>query len=140
MSGINNPTNFETRAINLEKLKRCDWLTGPAWLKRAGREWLEQVNLTDASGEENMPSSVFIIHAKEGEYVFRYDSVTIFKLLKRDKFGEEMESLTTEKEHPKSSKILQLSPFLDEERLICDKGRVGKSHLDFNAKYQILIH
>ena len=42
---------------------------------------------------------------------------TIFKLLQQEQFGEEMKSLKTEKEMAKSSKILQFSPFLDEEGL-----------------------
>ena len=51
-----------------------------------------------------------------------------------------MKSLKLEKEIPKSSKFLQFSPFLDEEGLIRAKGRIDKSHLDFNAKHPILLH
>ena len=64
----------------------------------------------------------------------------IFKLLQQEQFGEEMKSLKAEKEIPKGTKILQLSPFLDEEGLIRAKGRIGKSQLDFNAKHPILLH
>ena len=64
----------------------------------------------------------------------------IFKLLQREQFGEEMKSLKVEKEIPERSKIIQFSPFLDEEGLIRAKGRIGKSHLDFNAKHPILLH
>ena len=38
---------------------------------------------------------------------------TIFKLLQREHFGEEMKSLKAGKEISKGSKILQFSPFLD---------------------------
>ena len=34
VSCINNPVDIGTRAINFEVLKRNEWLTGPAWLKR----------------------------------------------------------------------------------------------------------
>ena len=51
-----------------------------------------------------------------------------------------MKSLIAEKEIPKGSKILQFSPFLDEEGLIRGKSRIGRSQLDFNAKHPILIH
>ena len=51
---------------------------------------------------------------------------TISKLLQQEQFGEEMQSLKAEKEIPKGSKILQFSPFLDEEGLIRAKGRIGK--------------
>ena len=47
---------------------------------------------------------------------------TIFKLLQREHFGEEMKSLKAEKKIPKGSKILQFSPFLDEEDLFEPKA------------------
>ena len=65
---------------------------------------------------------------------------TIFRLLQQEQFGEEMKSFNAEKEIPKSSKLLKFSPFLDEEGLIRDKGGIGKSQLDFNAKHPILLH
>ena len=43
VSGINNPADIGTRAINIEELKRSEWLTGPAWLKRPESAWPEQV-------------------------------------------------------------------------------------------------
>ena len=49
VSGINNPANIGTRETNIEELKRCEWLTGPAWLKRPESEWPEQENLIFAS-------------------------------------------------------------------------------------------
>ena len=53
MSGINNPADIRTRAINVDELKRSKWPTGPAWLKIREDEWPEQVNLTFASDEQN---------------------------------------------------------------------------------------
>ena len=32
------PADIGTRAINIEELKRNEWLTGPAWLKRPKKE------------------------------------------------------------------------------------------------------
>ena len=34
VSGINNPAEIGTRAVNIEELKRSEWLTGPACSKR----------------------------------------------------------------------------------------------------------
>ena len=34
VSGINNPADIGTRAINVDEYKRSKWLTGPAWLKQ----------------------------------------------------------------------------------------------------------
>ena len=41
---------------------------------------------------------------------------------------------------PKSKRILQFSPFLDEEGPTRAKGRIGKIQLNFNAKHPILLH
>ena len=65
---------------------------------------------------------------------------TIFKLLQQEQFDEEMKSLKAGNEIPKGSKIIQFSPFLDEEGVIRAKSRIGKSQLDFNAKHPILLH
>ena len=51
VSGSNNPADIETRAINIEELKKSEWLTGPACLKRPESEWPERVNLIFASDE-----------------------------------------------------------------------------------------
>ena len=71
VSGINNPADIGTRAINIEELKRSEWLTGPAWLKRSESEWPDQVNLIFASEEENIPSSVFMIQSEEKKAVIQ---------------------------------------------------------------------
>ena len=81
VSGINNPADIGTRAINIEELKRSEWLTGPAWLKRPESEWPEQVNLIFASDEENIPSSVFMIQAEEKKAVIQWERFSNFNRL-----------------------------------------------------------
>ena len=167
---------FDSKKGNNDS-KRSEWLTGPAWLKRPESEWSEQVNLIFASNEENIPSSVFMIHAEKKKAVNQWErfsnfnrlvntvayvqralnkhkpgtlvvsieerekaKATIFKLLQREHFGEEVKSLKAEKEIPKGSKILQFSPFLDEEGPIRAKSRISKRQLDFNSKHPILLH
>ena len=73
VSIINNPADIGTRAINIEELKRSEWLTGPAWLKQPENEWPKQVNLIFASDEENIPSSVFMIQAEEKKAVIQWE-------------------------------------------------------------------
>ena len=51
-----------------------------------------------------------------------------------------MKSLKAEKENPKNSKILQFSPFIDQQGLIRAQGRIGKSPLSFETKHPILSH
>ena len=81
VSGINNPADIGTRAINIEELKRSEWLTGPAWLKQPESEWPQQVNLIFASDEENIPSSVFMIQAEEKKAVIQWERFSNFNRL-----------------------------------------------------------
>ena len=71
VSGINNPADIGTRAINVDELKRSEWLTGPAWLKQRENEWPEQVNLTFASDEQN-DQMVFSAKDEEKEPVTQF--------------------------------------------------------------------
>ena len=80
-SGINNPSDIGTGAINIEELRRSELLTGPAWLKRPQSEWPVQVNLIFASDEENIPSSVFMTQAEEKKAVVQLQRFRNFNLL-----------------------------------------------------------
>ena len=64
----------------------------------------------------------------------------LFRLIQQEQFDEEMKSLKADKEIRIGRRILQFSPFLDEEGLIRAKSRTDKSQLDFNAKHPILLH
>ena len=111
---------------SIEELKRSEWLTGTAWLKRPKSEWADQVNLIFASDEESLTSSILMIPAEEKTVIQqeRFSNfnrlvnrvayvqwalnkhkpatlivnieerekakATIFKLLQRKQFGEEM--------------------------------------------------
>ena len=77
MSGINNPADIGTRAINVDKLKRSEWLTGPAWLKQPENEWPEQVNLTFASDEQ----MVFSAKVEEKKPMIQWERFSNFSRL-----------------------------------------------------------
>ena len=81
VSGINNPADIGTRAINIEELKGSEWLTGPAWLKRPESELPEQVNLVFASDEENLPASVFATQTEEKKADIQWERFSNFNRL-----------------------------------------------------------
>ena len=176
VSGINNPADIGTRAINVDELKRSEWLTGPAWLKQRENEWPEQVALTSASDEQN-DEMVFSAKVEEKKPIIQWErfsnfnrlvntmayvqrvfkkqkpatktlsveeregaQASMFRLLQQEQFAEEMKSLKAEKEILKNSKILQFSPFIDQQGLIRAQGRIGKSQLSFGTKHPILLH
>ena len=79
VSGINNPVR--PKQSNIEEIKRIEWPTGPACLKRPENEWPEQLTLIFASVKVNVPSSVFMINADDKNWLFsRNDSVTLTDL------------------------------------------------------------
>ena len=79
VSGINNPADIGTRAINVDELKRSERLTGPAWLKQPESEWPEQVNLVFAADEENIATSTFITQAEKKETNFSVGTIQHFQ-------------------------------------------------------------
>ena len=80
VSGINNPADIGTRAINVDELKRSEWLTGPAWLKQRENEWPEQVNLTFASDEQNN-EMVFSAKVEEKKLMIQWERFNNFNRL-----------------------------------------------------------
>ena len=80
MSGINNPADIGTRAINVDELKRSEWLTGPAWLKQRENEWPEQVSLTFPSDEQN-DQMVFSAKVEEKKPMIQWKRFSKFNRL-----------------------------------------------------------
>ena len=80
VSGINNPADIGTRAINVDDLKRSEWLTGPAWLKPRENEWPEQLNLTFASDEQN-DEMVFSAKVEEKKPMIQWERFSNFNRL-----------------------------------------------------------
>ena len=81
VSGISNPAYISTRAININELKKSEWLTGPAWLKRPESERLDQVNPIFASEEENIPASVHMTQANEKKAAVQWERFSSFNRL-----------------------------------------------------------
>ena len=69
-----------TRPINVDELRRSEWLTGPAWLKQRENEWPEQVNLTFASDEQN-DQIVFSAKMEEKKPMIQSERFTNFNRL-----------------------------------------------------------
>ena len=81
VSGINNPADIGTRAINVDEFKRSESLTGQAWLKQPESEWPEQVNLVFAADEENIPTPTFILQAEEKKPIVQWRRFSNFNRL-----------------------------------------------------------
>ena len=80
VSGINNPVDIGKQAINVDKIKRSECLTGPAWLEQRQNKWPEQVNLTYASDEQN-DQMVFSAKVEEKKPMIQWDQFSNFNRL-----------------------------------------------------------
>ena len=80
VSGINNPADIGTRAINVDQLKSSEWLTGPAWVKPPDNEWPDQLNLEFASDEKNEQRALKSI-TKEKEPIVQWERFSSFNRL-----------------------------------------------------------
>ena len=80
VSGINNPADIGTRAINVDEFKRSEWLNGPAWLKQRENQWPEQMNLTFASDEQN-DEMVFSAKVEEKKLMIQWERFSNFNRL-----------------------------------------------------------
>ena len=80
VSGINNPADIGTQAINVDELKRSEWLTGPAWLKKRENEWPEQMNLPFALDEQNV-QMVYSAKVEEKKPVIQWERFNNFNWL-----------------------------------------------------------
>ena len=77
VSGISNPADIGTRAVNDDEIKRSECCTGPAWLKQPESEWPEQVNLTFASDEQ----MVFSAKVEEKKPMIQWERFSNFNRL-----------------------------------------------------------
>lgn len=65
--------------------------------------------------------------------------INIVKLIQKECFHDEMHQLSTNQSLPKSSKLLSLTPFLDENGILRVGGRLDNSTLPYNEKHPIIL-
>ena len=68
-----------------------------------------------------------------------FAKVEILRHAQTEAFKEEMELLQAKRNIPKTSKLQQLSCYLDEEGLLRIKGRLDNSELSFDSKHPVVL-
>ena len=68
-----------------------------------------------------------------------FAKVEILRHAQTEAFKEEMELLQAKRNIPKTSKLHQLSCYLDEEGLLRIKGRLDNSELSFDSKHPVVL-
>ena len=72
-------------------------------------------------------------------YELRAAMQKLLTLSQQSYFSEEINFLRSNRELPKTTKLIQLSPFLDKENLIRVGGRLRNANITFNTKHPIIL-
>ncbi|XP_024890294.1 uncharacterized protein LOC112466438 [Temnothorax curvispinosus] len=84
---------------------------------------------------QNKKSLTISVSPKEMTYSLN----VICRVIQKQSFADEYDSLINHREIKKTSNLLCLSPFMDEDRLIRVGGRLKNSSLAFDARHQIVL-
>ena len=138
VSDVNNPADIGTRAINVDDLKRSEWLTVQAWPKQRENEWPEQVNLTFASDELN-DRLVFSAKIEEKKPMIQWKPFSNFnrllntiayvqRVFKKDKPATKLQSIA-EREGAQTGifRLLQQEQFAEEMQSLKDERKLQKT-------------
>jgi hypothetical protein len=63
----------------------------------------------------------------------------IIKLVQKQEFESELKELTKNQPVKRSSKLLNLNPFLDNNGIIRVGGRLINAHINYNQKFPIVL-
>ena len=70
---------------------------------------------------------------------YHYAEQIIFKMIKKESFTTEYDTLVNEKELSSKSNIAQLCPFIDNQGIMRARGRLSKADIEFDTKHPILL-
>ena len=63
----------------------------------------------------------------------------LIRVAQRESFGREIDCLVRGEPIPKNSKLVKITPFIDDKGLLRAKGRLENAPIDFDAKHPIVV-
>ncbi|XP_058840837.1 uncharacterized protein LOC131696307 [Topomyia yanbarensis] len=154
-----NPADAATKCGKNSCPKECDeWFKGPEFLRLSEDNWPEQVKTSTAPEEELRPCLVIqgatipeqlsaeakkkkpeLLHLSQDE--LRKAKSTIIRMVQWQEFPAEMASLTRgQTELPKTSRLYQSTPTMDEHGVLRVDGRIGAApHAAFDARFPAIL-
>ncbi|XP_059096083.1 uncharacterized protein LOC131890693 [Tigriopus californicus] len=153
--GAGNPADLATRASQRPTLPGL-WLSGPPFLLRGVDCWPERKKIEETT--EEVRAKFAQTHAVEGPQVgsgaktlhgaveeFRVDQPNgtleeMIVLAQLQMFPEELRALNGGRALSKSSRLLELSPFLDPEGLLRARGRLSQAQVGYDQKFPVVLH
>jgi len=63
----------------------------------------------------------------------------LIRIAQRESFGREIDCLARRQPIPKNSKLVKITPIIDDKGLLRAKGRLENAPIDFDAKHTIVV-
>ncbi|XP_035205973.1 uncharacterized protein LOC118181004 [Stegodyphus dumicola] len=154
-SGQDNPADFISRGATVEKFMSSSiWMQGPEWLRLKKRDWPKGSNY-----EICLEISPEVYCEKRIGYYDLYTTLNLklndvcelsteelneaeiiwTKTVQSEAFAEELSSLRQGKTISKTSSILELNPFLNNDGIMHVGGRLQKSRLSYLQRHPIIM-
>ncbi|XP_076382766.1 uncharacterized protein LOC143260626 [Megalopta genalis] len=151
VSGRDNPADYISRGqLASTFMNNKVWLNGPAWLSLDECFW-PQLDIPQREILERKPTITFL--AREGTNDLSKNRLTgnlstteirkahlvIIKQAQLEVFPIEINCLERKAAMPKGSRILNLNPFLDQDKLLRVGGRLRHAPLSYCQKHPLLL-
>ncbi|GFW99952.1 integrase catalytic domain-containing protein [Trichonephila clavipes] len=152
-----NPANCATRGLSPQQLMNADyWWKGPDWINNDLKEELASAKIQTTctvEADSVLNSIPLVVKSNPLEPIIRSkvkgqlkseeaESAHKFrvKTIQQAKYSQEISHLKYHKPIPRSSKLLSLNIFLDEDEILRVGGRLTKQPtLSFDQKFPIII-
>ncbi|XP_059091770.1 uncharacterized protein LOC131887232 [Tigriopus californicus] len=163
--GKENPADLASRGvISAREIPRV-WFSGPEFLLHPEEHWPQDVQSEESEEYESNETKLETrsrfhgpqIHVctvgkdfetfesaveskmEANNQIFSMAEEELIRQSQLEAFNADIEALKSGKSISKSSRLLQLSPFLDKAGIIRAKGRIGCAEVDYNQKHPIVM-
>ena len=150
-----NPSDLATRStLDPKETFSKLWLEGALFLKENEEKWPEDIpwmNIREEIRSENKAichltqrddakwNKIEIEANRLGSVLQSEELTTWIKLCQQETFTPELECLKKDKPLPKTSKLLTLTPIIDDQGIIRLGGRIEQAKLPYENRHPILL-
>ncbi|XP_075162725.1 uncharacterized protein LOC142235353 [Haematobia irritans] len=135
-----NPADLASRGVQAQDLQNNRlWWNGPDWLSEPSKNWPRTIEKKNFETElEKKPVKVLFTYFQNFEDIL--DRFSSFSRALRAFYPDEYMTLNSKKSIKKSSPLLSLNPFIDQEGIMRICGRLeSSSDLSFNERHPIIL-
>ena len=166
--GSDNPADLASRGVSPNSLSSSLWFSGPEWIVRE-EDWPQEhaSGATEESSQEVRVAAVQVTsdplhfpwdkfsrwqrarslvvrmllwkYRKSRAELYPAAEAVMYRAVQADCFAEEISLLKNGQSLPRSSKLVKLSPFLDEFGVLRVGGRLQESNLSYQSKHPVIL-